>query len=210
MEQLSSLMKNYFQHKKAEIMGINNFARFAIFVPIIEQNGEYHFVFQVRSKFIKQPGEISFPGGKVDETDLSTKDAAIRELQEELGVDMDQIELLGELDYMITPFHFALYPFIGTLASQTKFHLNPDEVEDIFFAPVSQMMKMTPKEHPIHLQVSPSEDFPYHLIPNGENYNWRTTVMNEKFYEYEGHVIWGLTATILSHALEELRKASKG
>lgn len=210
MEQLSSVMKNYFQQKKAEVLGINNFARFAIFVPIIIRNGEYQFVFQVRSKFIRQPGEISFPGGKVEETDLTNKDAATRELQEELGVTIDNIELLGELDYMVTPFRFALYPFIGTLSSDTKFQLNPDEVEDIFFAPVAQMMKMTPKEHPIHLEVSPSEDFPYHLIPNGENYNWRTAVVNEQFYEYEGHVIWGLTATILSHALEELKKASKG
>lgn len=208
MEQLTPSIKHYFHQKKADIFGLHTLSKFAIFVPLIKRHGELNFIFQIRSQYIRQPGEISFPGGKVDNTDTTIEEAAIRELQEELGIQRNQIELLGELDYMVTPFRFVLYPFIGTISTDATFQLNKDEVENIFFAPVSQLMKMTPKEHPIHLEVTPPEDFPYHLIPNGQNYNWRTVTLNEQFYEFDGHVIWGLTARILTHALEELKKAS--
>ncbi|WP_416149257.1 NUDIX hydrolase [Salipaludibacillus sp. HK11] len=199
-------MRKYFKQRKANILNHDNYNRFAIFVPLMIKDGELQIIFQIRSRHVRQPGEICFPGGKVEETDPSTSFAAIRELSEELGVPENNVQLLGELDYMVTPFHFMLFPYIGTLPSNTEFHLNKGEVEDIFFAPVSTLMKMTPKVHDIKLEMQPDNNFPYHLIPNGEDYSWRKGAVSEEFYEYNGHVIWGLTARILTHVLIELSK----
>ncbi|PYZ95300.1 coenzyme A pyrophosphatase [Salipaludibacillus keqinensis] len=201
-------MIQYFKHKKAKVLDYDKYTRFAIFVPLIEKDGELHIIFQIRSRHVRQPGEICFPGGKVEKSDPSFEFAAIRELSEELGVSSEEVELLGELDYMVTPFRFMLFPFIGTLPKNTNFQLNHGEVEDIFFAPLSKLVKMTPKEHQVYLEMEPEKNFPYHLIPNGEDYHWRTGLVNEQFYEYNGYVIWGLTARILTHVLDEIQSVS--
>lgn len=208
MRNIPDSIKNYFQQKKATIIDYELYKQFAIFVPLIMKDGELQIIFQIRSNQVRQPGEICFPGGKVEKTDRSTSYAAIRELSEELGVPEKDVQLLGELDYLVTPFHFMLFPYIGTLPSDTQFQLNEGEVKDIFFAPVSKLMDMTPKVHQVHLEMEPEKNFPYHLIPNGENYNWRSGVVYEEFYEYEDHVIWGLTARILTHVLYEIKTRS--
>jgi len=209
MDNISESLKNHFHQKKATILNFDLYKQFAIFVPLMMKDGELQLIFQIRSNLVRQPGEICFPGGKVEKTDPSTSFAAIRELSEELGVPEKKVQLLGKLDYIVTPFHFMLFPYIGVLPSNTQFHLNEGEVKDIFFVPVSKLMDMTPKVHHVHLEMEPEKNFPYHLIPNGEDYNWRSGVIYEEFYEYNGHVIWGLTARILTHVLAELKSMSK-
>ncbi|MDG5786489.1 CoA pyrophosphatase [Evansella sp. AB-P1] len=199
---------NHFRKRKANIIDYETYIPFALFVPLIEKDGELTIIFEVRAQNIRQPGEICFPGGKVDDEDRSYSSAAVRELSEELGVETSNIELLGELDYMVTPFKLILYPFLGKISSDATIEKNDAEVKEVLYIPLSTLLKMKPKEHHVFLKVMPEESFPYHLIPNGENYNWRTGKITEQFYEYEGHVIWGLTARILTHVLDEIRKVT--
>ena len=199
----------HFQERKPQIMDHENYLHFALLVPLIERDGELHFVFEIRAQNIRQPGEICFPGGKVDDTDLSHEDAALRELHEELGIHPTQVHLVGSLDYMITPFRLMLYPFLGIIDSQAEIIRNDAEVTEVFFVPLSELLKMAPKEHNIYLEVQPEKEFPFHLIPNGENYNWRKATVNEQFYEYDGKVIWGLTARILTHVLHEIKQVDE-
>ncbi|MFA9557138.1 CoA pyrophosphatase [Evansella sp. AB-rgal1] len=205
MKPNESTWMDHFRSRKSNLIDYENYQHFALFVPMIELNNELHIVFEVRSQNIRQPGEICFPGGKVDEDDVSNEAAAIRELTEELGVSPNKVEIVGELDYMITPFKLILFPFLGKIVSDATFKKNDDEVKEILFVPLSKLLKMRPMEHHVSLKVKPEQDFPFHLIPNGEDYHWRTGKMEEQFYKYEGHVIWGLTARILTHVLEEIR-----
>ncbi|WP_078597271.1 NUDIX hydrolase [Evansella clarkii] len=209
MDEKQSLWLEHFRNRKANVMDHELYNEFAILVPLVEKREELHFVFEVRAQNIRQPGEICFPGGKIDNTDSSPAHAALRELEEELGVPPSKVRLAGDLDYMITPFRFMLYPFLGLIDSDTVFKKNDDEVKEILFVPLSKLLEMKPKEHKIFLNVEPDEEFPFHLIPNGENYNWRTAFVNEQFYEYEGNVIWGLTARILTHVLQEIKGVKK-
>ncbi|UCZ54404.1 CoA pyrophosphatase [Bacillus shivajii] len=195
---------HYFETRKANILDIEKFRRFALFVPFIQKNGEWHILFEVRAQNVPQPGDVCFPGGKVDADDPTEKDAAIRELCEELGVKKSNVHLIGELDYMLTAFGLILYPYIGVLDEDASFNINQDEVKEIFTVPLSALKKMEPKKHHVYLKVKPEDEFPFHLIPNGENYEWRTGVVNEQFYGYDGYTIWGLTARILTHVLEEI------
>jgi len=71
---------------------------FAVLVPIIEIDGELNLIFEVRSNSITQPGEISFPGGRIEEGE-SPRKAAIRETSEELLLNKENIEIISELNY---------------------------------------------------------------------------------------------------------------
>ena len=88
--------------------------RSAVLIPLVEKEGEWHVLFEVRALTMrKQPGDLSFPGGKIDETDASPLAAALRETHEELGVDQQSIQILGKLSpYVVSP-AFVVYPFIG-------------------------------------------------------------------------------------------------
>ncbi|MDQ0254296.1 8-oxo-dGTP pyrophosphatase MutT (NUDIX family) [Evansella vedderi] len=206
MENLNQGWLHHFRSRKGQIMDFNKYHRFALFVPLMKINGEYHMIFEVRAENIRQPGEICFPGGKVDSTDPSHEAAAIRELSEELGVTPSKVEIIGELDYMITPYKLILYPFLGIIEEDANISKNDGEVREVLYVPLSELLIMEPMEHHIYLKVEPEKEFPYHLIPNGEDYNWRTGSVKELFYEYNNYVIWGITARILAHVIEEMKQ----
>lgn len=206
MNQPINLISEHFKHRRAKILGEQSSAHFSLFLPLLYRDQEWHLLFQVRSNNVKQPGEVCFPGGRVDSEDANYAAAASRELQEELHLEPEQTSLLGELDIMVTPFQFMVHPFIGIIHDESAISPNPGEVAEVFTVPVSKLMTMKPKEHPIRLDVRPEQGFPYHLIPNGEDYNWRTGYIKELFYEYDRRIIWGLTARVLAHAIDELKK----
>lgn len=199
----------HFANRQAKMIDHDKYRHFSLFVPLIKIKGEDHLIFEVRSKHIPQPGEVCFPGGRVDDSDDSNKAAAIRELCEELGIDEKQVSVIGELDYLITPYRFIIHPFLGRIEEGTSFNINKTEVEEIFTIPLSKLKEMKAKKHDIALSVQPDEKFPYDLIPNGESYNWRRSKTTELFYEYEGYVIWGLTARVLTHFIDELKKVDQ-
>nr|TXF86486.1 CoA pyrophosphatase [Alkalicoccus halolimnae] len=207
LNQLSKDVYYYFQRRKASVLDSENYRRYSIFVPLMRINGSVHVIFEVRSDHVPQPGEICFPGGKVDKTDLTASDAAVRELCEEIGVSSQSVSITGELDYLVTPSKSMIFAYLGEIVEDESFHVNPDEVKEIFTVPLKDLMNITPQEHKINLSVQPEEGFPYHLIPNGEKYPWSAGIIHEKFYRINGYIIWGLTARILHHALEEIKKA---
>jgi peroxisomal coenzyme A diphosphatase NUDT7 len=207
---LSCLPENlhhYFKQRKAGVLDSEQYRRYAIFVPLAVEDGELSVIFEVRSEFVPQPGEICFPGGRIDEGDSSASAAAERELCEELGVSPEEVEITGELDYMVTPSKSMIFPFLGEIKNSSVLEPNPGEVKEIFSVPLKDLLEMEPYEHRIQLAVQPEDGFPYHLIPNGEDYPWSAGVIYEHFYQYKNYIIWGLTARILTHVLEEMKKA---
>lgn len=199
-----STLKHKLNNYTPKIMDIDMYTSFAIFLPLTSYHGKRHILFEVRSSNITQPGEICFPGGKVDKTDRDEQTAAMRECSEELGVSMDKLEVYGALDYMITPYRTILSPYVGTIPENESLNINPNEVAETFSIPLDELVELEPKTHHIYLRVEPEESFPYHLIPQGEEYPWRNGVVEEHFYEYKGRVIWGLTARILKHFIEDI------
>lgn len=188
------------------ILGIEQFAQSAILLPLVQRDEETHILFEVRShKMRRQPGEICFPGGRIDVDDNSEKEAAIRETKEELGISDQAISSVYPLDYLVTPFGMIIYTFSGFVDISKQFNPNPKEVDEIFTVPLSFFLETEPQIHYVNLEVQPEVDFPFELIPGGENYNWRTRKMAEYFYIYEGKVIWGLTARILAHFIAMIR-----
>ena len=189
-----------------EVLGNKDFSKFAILLPMIEKDGEVHILFEVRSHQLRsQPGDICFPGGRIDKNDESEKDAAVRETMEELGIGRKQISDIFPLDYIVSPFGMIVYSFAGIIDPDVEFRPNPPEVDSLFTVPLSFFLEKDPKVYRVNFDIQPEESFPYDLIAGGENYNWRTRQVDEYFYIYEDKVIWGLTAKILTHFMEIIR-----
>lgn len=208
MKKLAEEVYEYFQKREADLLDASVYNKFAIFIPLMRIENELHILFEVRSKYVSQPGEICFPGGKVDAEDAAPAAAAVRELSEEIGISPAHVLFVGELDYMVTPSKSIFYPFLGEISSEASIQINKNEVEEVFTVPVKKLMKMEPMEHRLKLTVHPNESFPFHLIPQGEKYPWSGGEIQEQFYQHENYIIWGLTARLLKHALEEMEKAA--
>lgn len=180
--------------------------RSAIMIPLVQVNQEWHVLFEVRSlRMRNQPGDISFPGGRIDPTDASPLDAAIRETNEELGVDPEYIHVLGQMSAYIPSSSFVVYPFVATIDQHQIHSFNKQEVEEIFTIPVEWLLNYQPYMHTVSIQPMPLNDFPYEKIVNGEKYQWRSRVIEEWFYDYGNYTIWGLTARILKHFIETIK-----
>ena len=156
-----------------------------VLIPLIKKDGKYHILFEIRSNNLShQPGEICFPGGKREslETSLQT---AVRETCEELLVSESDIQVYGSLDYFLSPTGISI-----------------DEVSDIFMVPLEFFQNTLPKRYYNNVQMQPEHDFPFDKIPGGRNYPWAKGKYEVLFYEYENHIIWGITAKILFHNIK--------
>ncbi|AGK53840.1 NUDIX hydrolase [Bacillus sp. 1NLA3E] len=193
------------QNRESSILDSSKFLKFAVLLPLIEKDDGLHILFEVRAyNMRRQPGEICFPGGKVDPEDQNEQYTAIRETSEELGIRLNSISSIFPLDYMVTAFGNIIYPFLGVIDTPDDIVPNESEVAEIFTVPLEYFREVKPEIFKVHLAANPEPNFPYELIIGGENYKWQTRHVDEYFYKYQDKVIWGLTARILSHFLEVL------
>ena len=191
--------------RQARILGHENYYKTAVLVPLVEYQGETCVLFEKRAASLSiQPGEICFPGGSMEPDDLRPQNTAIRETCEELGVSSSDIEIIADLDIMVSPFGVLVIPFLGYLNNIEKLYPNPSEVEKVLCVPVDYLMTHPPLEKALRISVHFPEDFPLDLIPNGKDYPFRGGILPQSFYKWDGEVIWGLTARILRHLLELL------
>lgn len=170
----------------------------AVLVPIIDINNELHLLFQIRSKKLKwQPGDICFPGGRIEKVDKSPEHTAIRETQEELGITPNDIIILGQLPKFNATLGIIIYPFIAKLNSLNNLQLNTDEVEKIFTVPIKWFINNPPQVATMKTGHKPSNNFPFELIPNISK-KWQKRSEYQVFlYSYHEYTIWGLTAQII-------------
>ncbi|MBT2639585.1 CoA pyrophosphatase [Bacillus sp. ISL-39] len=188
------------------ILGHEQFIKFAVLLPLVEVEDEVHILFEVRSLTMRrQPGEVCFPGGKIEKGENPQK-AAVRETSEELGIPEGEIIDVFPLDYMVSAFGTIIYPFVGRISNLNSIIPNEAEVGEVFTVPLSFFKKNQPDSYKINFQVEPEDGFPFDLIIGGENYNWQTRTMDEYFYRANGKVIWGLTARVLTHFIELLEQ----
>ncbi len=200
-----------------KILGNERVFKASVLVPLVILNNEIHFLFQVRAKNIRQGGEISFPGGGVEVEDPSFAYTALRETYEELGIDMSFMEIIGELDTLVSPFNSIIRGFLGIIKidSLDELNINKDEVERVLVIPLSWFQKNNPEEY--HIQL---ESHPYVVEENGDKVitfpakelalpeiyhnSWKGSSRKVYLYKYDTDVIWGFTALILRDALKKL------
>lgn len=151
----------------------------AVVLPFFERGGEAVLVLTKRPEHMPtHKGEIAFPGGKAEDVDRSLRDTALRELEEEIGVDRDAVEIVGELGAHGTfASRFGIVPFVGLLDGPPEYTPDPSEVDEVIEVPVSELLA-----EGVHREerwgIGPA-DRPIH------------------FFELEEETVWGATAAIL-------------
>lgn len=164
--------------------------RAAVLIPLFKKNGQTHILLTRRTeKVAYHKKQISFPGGRQDPgEDLLT--TALREAQEEMGIEPKDVTLLGELDDVCTVSSpFCISPFVGVIPYPYSFQINRDEIEGIIEIPLASFLHKAKFRQEIR-----------------ERYGRLTPVY---FYEHQGDTIWGATARILKQLVDFLAKEGK-
>lgn len=200
-EQMLRRLKSHFRHRVAGYMDGDPAGHSAVLLPLVEKDGELGILFEIRAHHLKrQPGETCFPGGRVEEGE-EEQYTAVRETSEELGLKMEDIEVYGPLDKVVT--WSVIHPFVGKIKDLAKVQPNPDEVAEVFVVPLSYLAEYEPRYYEVQTRSIPPEDYPFHLLPHRSRRRWPERVLPQYFYQYQDKLIWGLTARILHHFLRE-------
>jgi 8-oxo-dGTP pyrophosphatase MutT (NUDIX family) len=164
-------------------------ARAAVLVPLFEKGETCHIVFTKRSDNVRyHKGEISFPGGVVDEEDSELERTALREAFEEIGLKESDVQIIGVLDDIITITQFVVTPFVGFFPYPYPFTLSPIEIAELIEVPISALLD--------------EGCFSEREIIRG------TQKEVVYAYQYDNHVIWGATARILKQFLDLIRSTA--
>lgn len=178
---------------------------YAVLVLLVERGGGYEVLYEVRAKSLRrQPGEVCFPGGRM-EAGETPEECALRETWEELGIPSQSIRLLGRLDFIAHRANFIMWPVLGVVDSRALSpHLspNPAEVEEYFLVPLSHLLETDPIEYEYELVPTPAENFPYDLIGIPRDYQWQHGYENVPVYPWQGRAIWGLTGRITRNLVQ--------
>ncbi|MDD7305494.1 MAG: CoA pyrophosphatase [Peptoniphilaceae bacterium] len=180
----------------------NKIRKYAVFIPIIKVDGKNHILFEVRSSIVAQPGEVSFPGGSLEENE-DFKMAAIRETREELNLHEKDIDFLGYSSMTMTRNNRHIKAFYGRLNKSLEEISYNMEVEKLFTVDINYLLKNPPQRYKAEYKMIFPDDFPFEKIPGGEEYNFYPLYHYMYFYDTKP-VIWGLTAELLKDFMENI------
>ena len=155
-------------------------------VPLFEKGGRPYVLFTKRTEMVKHhKGQISFPGGVVDEKDENMEATALRETFEEIGLHRGNAEILGKLDdaFTITS-GYLITPVVAEIAYPYPFSINEDEIEELIEIPLEAFLD--------------EDRWTEEMYSSGSK-----KVLSYRF-EYEGRIIWGATARIMRQFLDAL------
>jgi 8-oxo-dGTP pyrophosphatase MutT (NUDIX family) len=157
----------------------------AVLIPVIEHAEPTVLLTQRAAHLNDHAGQIAFPGGKIDATDASPLDAALREAEEEIGLDRQFIDPIGYLDLYATGFGFRILPTVARVKPGFKLRVNKSEVDDAFEVPLAFLMD--PANHQLHSKEFRGMERSYYAMPFAERYIWGATagilrVLYERIY----------------------------
>ena len=164
-----------------EVRGATNAA---VLVPLYLDHGRLHAVFTKRQDDLRRhPGEISFPGGRYEEGERDLSETALREAQEEIGLPIDAVEIVGALQPTPTmATGYAVYPFVGLIAPGQTWTPSPSEVAEVLELPLDALLSGYGRRR---------------LIRRGIPIRTDTYVVGE-------NLIWGATARILADLFDRI------
>ena len=145
----------------------------AVLIPVVDHPQPTVLLTQRAAHLNDHAGQISFPGGKIDATDASPLDAALREAEEEVGLTRDFVDPVGYLDLYGTSFGFRILPTVARVKPGFKLRINASEVDDVFEVPLAFLMD--PANHQVHSKEFRGIERSYYAMPFAERYIWGAT-----------------------------------
>ena len=158
----------------SEAVKTENLIEAAVLIPIVERNDGLKVILTKRSNNLKQhPGQISFPGGKSEKIDKSLVSTALRETKEEIGINNNNVEILGQLSQHVTITGFKITPFIGKIRMGFSTEIQTSEVSEIFEVPLYYLSN--PKNFRVESVKWKGKKRFFYSIPYGPYYIWGAT-----------------------------------
>lgn len=197
------------------VMGRHRYFKCAVLIPLIKIKGEYFLLFQKRAKNISQGGDICFPGGEYEKSDISFEETALRETYEELGIEKKYIKVLGQLDTYVASAGTLIEPYVASIKKKALKHMviDKNEVEKTLLIPLRFFKENKPETYTLKYEVHPysiNEDgkkevhLPVKKLGLSKNYEKPWGKKYEvSVYKYKDEVIWGLTANIINDLIEK-------
>ena len=174
--------------RKRRVIEHPPFSHAAVLVPLFKKGEDCHLLFTKRSDQVKyHKGEISFPGGVVDEEDLELVNTALREAHEEIGLKKNDVQIIGILDDIVTITQFIVTPIVGLFPYPYPFKVSEVEIAELIEVPLSSLLD--------------AGCFGETEIIRGRQ---KKVVYA---YQYGKHTIWGATARILKQFLDLILSA---
>ena len=156
----------------------------AVLIPLLWQDDEWHLLFTRRTdKVESHKGQVSFPGGACDEGETTPEETALREANEEIGIDPQKVRVLGKIMNMITITSFRVTPVVGVIEWPAVLLLGKDEVERVFTIPLNWLAEKNNR---------------WEFSMPGRN---RSLIV---YHPYDGELLWGATARMTVDFLKVL------
>jgi 8-oxo-dGTP pyrophosphatase MutT (NUDIX family) len=169
--------------RKRRVIEHLSFSHAAVLVPLFKKGKDCHLLFTKRSEQVKyHKGEISFPGGVIDEEDSELIHTALREAFEEIGLKENDVQVIGILDDIVTITEFIVTPIVGLFPYPYPFKVSKVEIAELIEVPLSFLL-------------------------NGDCFSEREIFRGDQkevvdAYQYGKYIIWGATARILKQFLD--------
>jgi 8-oxo-dGTP pyrophosphatase MutT (NUDIX family) len=157
----------------------------AVLIPVVDHPQPTVLLTQRSAHLNDHAGQISFPGGKIEATDASPLDAALRETQEEVGLAREFIDPIGYLDLYGTSFGFRILPTVARIRPGFSLRISEAEVDAAFEVPLAFLMN--PANHQIQTKEFRGIERSFYAMPFGQHYIWGATagilrILYERIY----------------------------
>ncbi len=146
----------------------------AVLIAAVERDGEPHVILTQRTDNLRShSGQVAFPGGRIDETDPSPEAAALREAQEEIGVEPSAFDVIGRMPDYASGSGYRISPVLAIADPAMRIVINPVEVAAVFEVPLAFLMD--PANHRTESRIWNGRERHYWVMPYGERHIWGVT-----------------------------------
>lgn len=174
--------------RRQDLGTVEEFRRAAVLVPLIKKDSEIFVVLTLRAQYDGiHSAQVSFPGGKFEPHETNPIDVALREANEETGIPVNHVSILGRLSPLQIPVSkMQVFPVVGWVEEVFSFRPDPREVQRIIEYPLKSLLR---------LDIS----FSRNIYPRAG--------VEIPYFEIDGEKVWGATAMMLSELIEVLKEA---